>query len=100
MICKDCLHYDDVCDGYIPSDLDQDVWDYCEKGMADQIPDIEKRCDSFKNKADFVEVCHCEKCKHYELYEQIEDFDGRCTLSGIEFDKDFHCGYGERKGAK
>lgn len=60
------------------------------------IMDILKGIET-ESTADVVEVVRCEKCKHYELYEHIEDFDGKCTLSGIEFDKDFYCGYGERR---
>lgn len=56
--CKDCMHYEDPCDGFIPSDLDSDVFDYCRKGIPEEIPDIDERCSSFKNKADVVEVKH------------------------------------------
>lgn len=55
MTCKDCVHYE-ACGGFTPTDLDQDVFDYCIKGTTDEIPDIDERCGSFKNKADFVEV--------------------------------------------
>ncbi len=55
MTCKDCIGYvNEICDGYTPTDLDKDVWHYCSEGRTDQIPDIEKRCGSFKNKADVV----------------------------------------------
>jgi hypothetical protein len=80
--CGDCIHFE-VCS----------VWN--KKFIALRIK-RQSVCEHFKNKADFVEVVRCEKCKHYGLYEHIEDFDGKCTLSGIEFDKDFHCSYGER----
>lgn len=55
MTCKDGIHYD-ACSGFTPTDLGQDVFDYCRKGIADEIPDIEERCNSFEDKADFVEV--------------------------------------------
>ena len=55
--CKDCLHYE-VCGGFTPTDLDADVFDYCRKGNTDEIPDIEERCGSFKNKADYAPVKH------------------------------------------
>ena len=55
MTCKDCIHFD-VCSGYTPTDLDSDVFNYCREGRADEIPDIEERCSTFKNKADFIEV--------------------------------------------
>lgn len=53
MTCKDCIHYD-ACGGFIPSDLDSDVFDYCSKGIADEIPDIDERCSNFESKADKV----------------------------------------------
>jgi len=31
MTCKDCIHYE-ACGGFTPSDLDQDVFDYCSYG--------------------------------------------------------------------
>lgn len=55
MTCRDCFCYN-RCSGFIPSDLNKDVFDYCAKGKTDEIPDIEERCVDFKNKADFVEV--------------------------------------------
>ena len=61
---------------------------YCKKDYE---------CPHFKNKADFVEVVRCEKCKRYEPYEYVEDFDGICSIDEIERDKDFYCAYGERK---
>ena len=53
--CKECLH-NGVCGGYIPSDLDRDVFDYCREGRTDEIPDIEERCNSFNDKSKYVEV--------------------------------------------
>lgn len=51
--CKECLH-NEVCSGFTPTDLDRDVFDYCQKGITEEIPDIEKRCSGFKNAADVV----------------------------------------------
>lgn len=55
--CKDCLHYEIGC-SFTPTDLDCDVFDYCRKGISDEIPDIEKRCDGFKDKAEYAPVVH------------------------------------------
>lgn len=55
MTCKDCLHYD-VCNDFIPSDLDRDVFDYCREGRTDEIPDIEERCNGFKDKSRYIEL--------------------------------------------
>ena len=84
MSCKDCIHYD-VCVIVEHSDTDYDH--YSEYG-----------CEDFKNKADFVEVVRCEKCKHYEAVKKHnDDFDGWCVLyDGLTCKNDF-CSYGERR---
>lgn len=51
--CKECFYYKH-CGGFLPSDLDKDVWHYCAEGRADEIPDVDKRCTSFKDKSAFV----------------------------------------------
>lgn len=51
--CKECFYYKH-CGGFLPSDLDKDVWHYCTEGRADEIPDVDKRCTSFKDKSAFV----------------------------------------------
>lgn len=53
--CKDCLHLEACC-GFLPSDLDKDVWDLCREGRADEIPDIEERCSNFKDRSRIVEL--------------------------------------------
>lgn len=53
--CNECLHID-ACSGFLPSDLDKDVWDLCREWRADEIPDIEERCSSFKDRSRFVEL--------------------------------------------
>lgn len=53
--CKECLHIG-VCGGFTPTDLDRDVFDYCREGRTEDIPDIEKRCNSFDDKSKYVEV--------------------------------------------
>lgn len=45
--CKECLYYE-ACSGYLPSDLDEDIWHYCREGKSDEIPDIDERCSDFK----------------------------------------------------
>ncbi len=55
MTCKECYNRD-ACGGYLPSDLDKDVWDLCAKGKSDEIPDIEDRCSEFKDKSLIVEL--------------------------------------------
>ena len=91
MTCKDCVHYD-ACGGFTPTDLDQDVFDYCVKGTTDEIPYIDKRCGSFKNKADFVEVVRCKDCDvpHNKWL-------GCPYLNGLIPPPDFYCAKGTPK---
>ena len=68
-----------------------------------ELTDIEKRCKSFKNKSDFVEVVRCEKCKHGDVSIMALSKDGEeyigcyCNLKNIVTDIDDFCSYGERK---
>lgn len=55
MTCEDCVH-NGVCSGFIPTDLDRDVFDYCREGRTDEIPDIEERCFDFKPKSRYIEL--------------------------------------------
>lgn len=81
MTCKECYHYD-ACAGYLPSDLDKDVFDYCAKGIADEIPDIEERCSSFKDKSSVLEP----PCKVGDVVYLIKDgFVERCEVEGIHY---------------
>ncbi len=110
--CKDCFHYD-VCSGFTPTDLDADVFDYCREGRADEIPDIEKRCNGFKHKADVVEVRHGKWVPHE--FEQHNGYDGcrqesycylkptcyRCSLCGrIEEYQEPYCNCGAKMDGK
>ena len=92
MTCKDCIHYN-ACSGFTPTDLDRDVFDYCRKGITDEIPDIEERCSSFDDKADFVEVVRCKDC--------VYNHNGSCTHSEIyddtNYNPDYYCADGERR---
>ena len=79
MSCKDCIHYQ----------------------MCHSI-DINAPCAAFKNKADFVEVVRCERCKYCKA---IINRDGNgcvyCDRTFAKFDVDptDFCSYGERKFA-
>ena len=68
--CRDCLHYE-VCGGFTPTDLDRDVFDYCREGRADEIPDIEERCNLFKDKSQYAEVKRGEWIRHKTLYKNL-----------------------------
>ena len=53
--CKDCIH-EKACTEMLKAQGYEVSADY--KGNAD-------RCDTFKNKADVVEVVRCKDCKHW-----------------------------------
>ena len=43
MTCKDCRLHKNVCDGYMPTDMDSDeVLEYCASGRRDKIPFCQK----------------------------------------------------------
>ena len=98
--CIDCLHYE-ACSGFKPTDLDKDVWHYCEMGIPEEIPDIDQRCDSFKDSKSWVEVVRCKDCK---LWVEGRHHTGRCNAL-IQFhdaeryvtDEGHFCSYRERK---
>ena len=78
MTCKDCIHYK-VCQYHIDEETEMSV----------------NECDDFKNKADFVEVVRCGKCKWYiggrmQCGHPFVLFSDR--LMTTQF-----CSYGERK---
>ena len=89
MTCKDCIHYE-VC----PKPY------YGEKIACN---DVEDRCENFKNKADFVEVVRCGKCKHGEVSCHAKTKDGEetiacyCTIKNMATDVDYYCPSGERR---
>ena len=76
MTCKDCIHYE-PCYEY------GNILDPLGGGV---------KCDSFKNKADFVEVVRCKDCK---FLIQEESTCAICTHD-IVYPDDF-CSYGERR---
>lgn len=96
MTCKDCLH-SDVCVGYTPTDLDRDVWHYCREGKADQIPDIEERCSSFKDRTKYVEVVRCKDCKKISPSVTAIKDSVWCREFRAYMPCDGFCSYGERR---
>ena len=95
--CKECLHFR-VCGGYIPSDLDKDVWDLCRQGKADEIPDIEERCSGFTYSTEYVKVVRCKDCKHRCEYKTlgVAGCQSPKGIFGYCKENDF-CSYGERR---
>lgn len=93
--CKECLH-NEVCSGFTPTDLDSDVFDYCQKGITEEIPDIEKRCSGFKNAADVVEVVRCKDCQYSCFIRSCSKYECRKGCGALKYATDF-CSYGERK---
>ena len=95
--CKNCFHYE-ACSGFKPTDLDKDVWHYCQMGIPEEIPDIDQRCDSFKDRKSWVEVVRCKDCKYWNVHPINGKLTlGKCVkLSRVMADTWF-CSYGERK---
>ena len=85
MTCKDCICYEILCQHTL---------------QEDEL----KLCDSFKNKADFVEVkCRCKDCKYYRfrtLFGKVRMWCDKHTYDEDEpiyIKPDDFCSYGERK---
>ena len=74
MACKNCVHYD-ICLLHLKGDED-------------------KRCQRFKNKADFVEVVRCKDCEYHEIRGLTTEY---CVKNRMFVESDFYCSYGERK---
>lgn len=87
MTCKDCIHYE-VCNYHITEETPLTV-DECSHG--------------FKNKADFVEVVRCKKCKYSDVGIAAKSIYGQerkvwyCKLEHRITDADWYCPSGERK---
>ena len=85
--CRDCIK-SDVCELYV---------------HLHNIEDRKNKCLHFKNKADFVEVVRCEKCKHGDVAIFSKTIDGEetigcyCNLKKAVTDVDGYCPCGQRK---
>ena len=64
---------------------------------------MEKSCKQFKNKADFVEVVRCKKCKHGDvgIFEKTKDgqeiWKVYCDVHKRAHNLDWYCPWGVRK---
>ena len=87
MTCKDCLSYE-VCFAV----------QHCG-----ELQEYAEACKNFKNKADFVEVVRCEKCKYGDVSTISMTKDGQgelacyCNLKKAITDVDSYCSRGQRK---
>ena len=88
--CKYCLHFND-CLSYGKTRY------YGENSACN---DVQKRCQYFKNKENFVEVCRCKDCLYFEY---IVGSYGICehwhANSQDIFDLNY-CGYAEPRTPK
>ena len=88
MTCKDCI-YRVMC------------YKHEHYGYGDEYN--EEPCEMFKNKADFVEVVRCGKCKHGEVSIISRTKDGEekiacyCNAKNKVSDLEYYCAYGERR---
>ena len=83
--CRDCIGYE-----------------YCNPQPKNPRK-VEKWCDKFKNKADFVEVVRCKDCKYGDVSTISKTKEGQeeiacyCNLKNAVTDVDGYCPSGERK---
>ena len=94
MTCNDCLH-GELC-------ISRTDTIFFNKTEYRDLDNVEKFCDDFKNKADFVEVVRCKDCKYLYCFSAI-DRQFYCKhypkgLQGINIvEENPFCSYGERK---
>ena len=87
-LCEKCIH-GEIC-------ADRDCMDIDDERAL-------QSCNDFKNKADFVEVVRCEKCKYGDVSTISKAKDGQeeiacyCTLKNRVTDLDSYCPSGKRK---
>lgn len=87
MTCKDdCLHYE-VC--------------YHIEHYGRHM-ETEEPCGGFKNKADFIEVVRCSKCKYGDVSTISKAKDGEdiacyCTLKKVVTNTDSYCPSGRKR---
>lgn len=79
MACKDCIHYRRCITYQFAKSIDKEI----------------SECDEFQNKVDFVEVVRCDKCKHWIYW--ADEKRCSCDLHYTYTNRDYFCGYGERK---
>lgn len=88
--CKNCLHVNDC--------LSYDKTRYYGENSA--CNDVQERCQYFKNKENFAEICRCKDCLYFEY---IVGSYGICehwhTNSQDIFDLNY-CGYAEPRAPK
>lgn len=97
MTCNDCLH-GELC-------VSRTDTTFFNKTEYRDLDNVEKFCDDFKNKADFVEVVRCKDCKHYQGVDD-DTYSSYCELhtekvgycdEAVYMKPTDFCSYGERK---
>lgn len=93
MTCENCIH--------LPVCVLRIHWGYGSDWNNRYTPDVEKRCKSFKNKADVVEV-RCKDCEYGEADYGVNGdivipFQYRCNYEDTWNRPDHYCGYGKRR---
>lgn len=79
MSCYECIHYD-VCRDQYKNTL---------------------RCSEFKNKANFIEVCHCKDCNSWKRnIGFIDSPNGHCFYCDMDTNGFDYCCWGERRDAE
>ena len=55
------------------------------------------RCEAIYD-SDWRKITHCKDCIHFRPYPKpVEDFDGRCWITGHEMDDDEYCSRGKKE---
>lgn len=86
MTCKDCIH-----EGLCMSRTDTTPFTKTEYRDLDN---VEKFCEDFKNKAEFVKVVFCKDCKYYSQI--LGCYRINKSLENRPVKPDDFCSYGER----
>ena len=96
MTCKDCIHRC-ICKEHerLMLTIDNLYELMYEEG-------VDKFCEHFRNKADFVEAVKCKDCKHWNCVSRVTEHMGCdifCDNHGREYptNPDDFCSYGKRK---
>ena len=90
--CEKCIHYE-LCKSRME----------CAPDDTFSFFPYNEDCPHFKNKADYVEVVRCGKCKHGEVSIMSKSKDGEeeiacyCNAKNKVTDLEYYCACGERR---
>lgn len=91
MTCKDCIHRC-ICNEH---EILMLTVDNLYELMYQE--GVDKSCEHFRNKADFVEVVKCRDCKYYEIGKSYTPYCNNVMNLFEEMKPTDFCSYGERR---